>query len=280
MFFIFGSPRSGTTLLAQCLDAHSDIVIPFETDFIVPMAFVFDRIRDPETGREIIAKLITQTEGFAASIGEFLDAAAVYQIVYESDYHPTAILTAIYQHVAAAAGKKMAGDKSPNDLLRLRILVKTGAVSQRTKIIHIVRDIRDVMASLKRTGWVTDLDAYFPRFWSSSNLYLHRLYRSSPQYLLIRYEDMVRAPEDEFARICAFLEIEFQPKMLLPSNRNPRYKKMGLHANLFKPITPDRIGAYKKQLDRRTLREYQIQAGEALRVFGYQRGLLARRARR
>ena len=30
MFFIFGSPRSGTTLLAQCLSAHSEIIVPGE----------------------------------------------------------------------------------------------------------------------------------------------------------------------------------------------------------------------------------------------------------
>ncbi|QHW31542.1 sulfotransferase [Paenibacillus rhizovicinus] len=35
MFIIFGSPRSGTTLLSSVLDAHDDIVVPDETDFIV-----------------------------------------------------------------------------------------------------------------------------------------------------------------------------------------------------------------------------------------------------
>ncbi len=30
MFFIFGMPRSGTTLIAQCLSAHTEIVVPYE----------------------------------------------------------------------------------------------------------------------------------------------------------------------------------------------------------------------------------------------------------
>jgi hypothetical protein len=46
MLFVFGSPRSGTTLLAQILNSHPEIVVPHETDFIIPFVFVFDRIPD------------------------------------------------------------------------------------------------------------------------------------------------------------------------------------------------------------------------------------------
>jgi len=34
MSFLFGTPRSGTILLAQCLSAHTKIIVPSETDFI------------------------------------------------------------------------------------------------------------------------------------------------------------------------------------------------------------------------------------------------------
>ena len=38
MFIIFGSPRSGTTLLASSLDQNDQLVVLDESDFIIPMA--------------------------------------------------------------------------------------------------------------------------------------------------------------------------------------------------------------------------------------------------
>ena len=37
--FIVGAQRSGTTMLRLMLDTHSQIAIPFETDFILPYYF-------------------------------------------------------------------------------------------------------------------------------------------------------------------------------------------------------------------------------------------------
>src|SRR5690348_5511964 len=72
VFFIFGSPRSGTTLLAQTLAAHSQIEMPYETDFIVPVAFVLDRVNDPTAGRPIIKGLMTASMGYKRSLGPYL----------------------------------------------------------------------------------------------------------------------------------------------------------------------------------------------------------------
>lgn len=270
MFFVFGSPRSGTTLLAQCLNAHSRIVVPHETDFIIPMAFIFDRVQDKGVGRALISKLIVNTTGFPISIGEYLDAGAVREIVYSSDYHPASILHALYERIAAAAGADMAGDKSPNDLQYVRKLVKTGGLSPGTKIIHIVRDVRDLMISVNKTGWVSDLDLYFPRFWCNSNLYLHALYgHNGSAYRLVRYEDFVTDPEKELGRLTSFLGFAYEPGMTRPENRHQRYRGAEVHANLYNPISTTPVGKHRVVLDDATRDNYVTQAREALQVFGY-----------
>jgi hypothetical protein len=270
MFFIFGTARSGTTLLAQCLNAHPAIVVPHETDFLVPMAFIQDRVRDPAIGRRLIADLIPNTSAFAASLGEYLDADTVKSIVAAAEYHPGAIANALYAAVAGRAGACLAGDKSPNDLNFVRILVKTGTIGPGTRVIHLVRDIRDVMVSLGETGWGADLEQYFPRQWSNSNLYVHGHFRErSGQYLLVRYEDLVTRPEQELERACAFLGVPFSAEMLeADRRRHPRYRDMPFHENLSQPISTAGIGRYKATAA--SLRSSQeTQAGEALRVFGY-----------
>jgi hypothetical protein len=271
MFFVFGSPRSGTTLLAQCLNNHSDIVIPHETSFIIPMAFVFSSIRDPNLGKEIIVKLITHSYDFQTSIGEYLNEEKVSKIINDCDYHPAQILNSLYAELARSAGKKIAGDKSPNDLLNLNALVSQGGLDDvNIKIIHIVRDIRDVMVSLNKVKWLKDMALSFPRFWSNSNLYLHSLYKDQKsRYLLIRYEDMVYEPEHIFNKICRFLEVDFQQGMLDSRKFNPRYKSFPAHSKLYAPISIDNIGVYKRELPASSLISYERQAREALDVFEY-----------
>ena len=270
MFFIFGTPRSGTTLLAQCLQAHRDIVVPHETDFIIPMAFVFDRIADAAVGRELIAAVITQSSCFKDSLGEYLSAQRIRELIFSCDYTAASILQSIYGELANVTGTKLAGDKSPNDLLFLRMLIKVKGIAPDTKIIHIVRDIRDVMVSLEEQQWGLDFPLYFPRFWADSNLYLRSLYGNNPsQYLFLRYEDFVQVPETACAEICSFLGVDYQATMLDSRHFHQRYRGARSHGRLYTPIDMTRIGVYKRSLSVEQRNSFENQAREALEVFGY-----------
>lgn len=270
MFFIFGSPRSGTTLVAQKLSVHSEVEVPYETNFIVPVALVFDRVREPEAGRELILKLILGSWAFQSSLGVYLTGADIKEIVYSSDYTLSSLLIRLYSKVARAAGKKHAGDKNPGDLQYIRLINKHLKEEASIKFLHVVRDVRDVMVSLKEADWAQDLDLYFPRMWSALNLYLHMQYRAVPsRYKLVRYEDLVSEPERAFSDICTFLDVAFEPNMLEAGARQERVPYKKSHPRLFKPITTERCGIYKEALDKAAIEEYERQASEALAVFGY-----------
>lgn len=270
MFFVFGMPRSGTTLLAQCLNAHPDLVLPHETDFIIPMAFLFDRIHARERGRSMVADLIVHSQGFAGSLGEYLTPDEVREAVHEGEHHPARLLERLYARVARAAGARLAGDKSPNDLNFLRMLDKTGGLAPEFPVIHLVRDVRDAMASLQRTGWLPAAADYFPRFWCSHNLYLHALRKHDPsRYLLVRYEDLVADPARELGRACDLLGVPFDEAMLAPGRRHPRYQGQAVHARLYDPISNDSVGAYRRTLDDEVQAACLAQAREGLAAFGY-----------
>jgi hypothetical protein len=269
MFFIFGSPRSGTTLLAQCLNAHPEIVIPHETDFIIPMAFVCDRITDVDERRAILKRLIPRTAGFGGSLGEFVSSAEVEAIVDLYAAQPACLLEAIYAAIAAKNNRKIAGDKSPNDLLFLRMLVKVGGISPKTRIIHIVRDPRDVLASIM-SAQLTDVpEVWFPGLWNSSNIYLNNLYGASEQYCLVKYENFACSPEQELKRICAHLGVNFSASMLDEERRSARYRGSAHHSKLYEPISPRNIANYKTTLSDGLIARCEEQAGLALHRFGY-----------
>jgi hypothetical protein len=269
MFFIFGSPRSGTTLLAQCLNAHTGIVVPDETDFIIPLAFIFDRLPDPAIRRSVLKQTIVGSARFSASIGEYLAPAQVEAIIDTHAERADLLLDAIYAAVAERAGASRAGDKSPNDLLFLRMLIKVRGISPDARIIHIVRDVRDVVSSIVNAKWVADIEHWFPRLWSTSNLYLWDLYRASDQYRLVRYEEFVRAPERFLRLLCAHLGVEYEPTMIDSDRRHPRYRSQPTHGRLYEQISDAYIGAYRSSLRAEIVARCEVQAAEAMRVFGY-----------
>src|SRR5436309_7454069 len=100
MFFILGFPRSGTTILAQCLSANSQIVVPHETDIAIPAAFVTSRLSDPGEGLRLIADLVTRSKGYDHHIGEFLPRSLAHDLIVGSEYGLSAILNTLYGAIA------------------------------------------------------------------------------------------------------------------------------------------------------------------------------------
>ncbi len=270
MLYLFGCPRSGTTLLAQTLNCHSEVLIPYETDFLVPVAFIFDRINAPEVGRAIITKIITHSASFWVSIGEYLTPTEVEELIQQTNYSYSDVVEAIYKQIGIKTRSRIVGDKSPNDILFLRIIVKVGVLTSDAKVIHLVRDVRDVMVSLNEQSWVEDLDLYYPRFWSNANLYLYSIHTQfSDRYLLVKYEQLCADPRSELDRVCQFLGVDFQEAMLNTENFDTRFRSMSHHKRLYGPISTDRIGIYRSRLPNDLIASYERQAKEGLQVFGY-----------
>ncbi|MFT3727810.1 MAG: sulfotransferase [Terricaulis sp.] len=272
MFFCFGSPRSGTTLISQSIGAHPDIVVPAETDFIIPAAFIYDRIRDPEVRRPILQTLITQSAAFPRSLGEYLSAGDIGAIIAAHDALPD-LIDAIYAALAHKAGAGLAGDKSPNDLNFIRILDKTKALPPSARVIHIVRDVRDVVAAVAVRRMWPGIETQFARMWSASNLYLHTWLKHDPRYLLVKYEDFVAAPRAEITRMLAHLGHSYADATLDPAQRHPRLKHTPSHEMLYEPIAVSRVGAYRDACSPELIALCETQAREAMQTFGYQRDL-------
>jgi hypothetical protein len=271
MFIIFGTPRSGTTLLATSLDQNDQIIVPDETDFIIPMAFVFDRVKDPAQGRRLMADLIVQTERFPITLGRYFQYADIVNVLASVEYRLPDMLRAIYDRVAQVAGRSPAGDKSPNDIVYGRILLKHGLVRSPIKTVHLVRDIRDVLLSLAEAQPqdAPELNRYFARSWAQSNLYLQDMYAGHPDhYLFLRYEDLVADPAAAFLRITDFLGVPYQEKMLDPVARSRRYEGLKHHQHLNQPIR-QRRGNWREAMPAELQTRCLVQAREALERFGY-----------
>lgn len=273
MFLVLGQPRSGTTLVAQCLNAHPALVLPDETDLVVPLAFLVDRIEDPDLGRDLAATLVTRSRRFPASIGQYLSEEQAGSAIRSAPWTLNGILSALYAALAASGGGRLAGDKSPNDLKFLRILLTAGLFGENLPVIHVVRDVRDIMVSFRDLGWAEGLPEGLVRLWAANNLLVQgNVPRQGSPYLLVRYEDVVADAEREFRGMCELLGVAFTPAMLDDQRRYEQFEGhqgMAQHAQTFQPISTARTGRYREAFDAETLARITELGEEGLTAFGY-----------
>lgn len=143
------------------------------------------------------------------------------------------------------------------------------------KIIHMVRDPRDrYEASLAlwpngkgRAGAATAR-------WNYSLRLAHRHARRHPQdYLVIRYEDLVRYTEHTLRAVCAFLGESFSSAMLTMSGAVERRQRLIQNAAVEAPekgLLSDRfIGRFATRLSPTELAFIQLHTRRGMRRLGY-----------
>ncbi|MBB5048553.1 hypothetical protein HNR60_003320 [Rhodopseudomonas rhenobacensis] len=271
MFFIFGSARSGTTLLAQVLSAHSKLIVPAETDFIVPANYIYQRVRDAGVRRALLADLIPNTSLFDDSLGRYMSRAEAKALILNGSDDLGELFAELYGLLAQRAGKTLAGDKSPNDLPLFPLLQANGMFKANPKVIHIVRDVRDSGASVLRLGWVDErvLKEFHARNWQNTNLKLSQAMQGDPNYFFLRYEDFATDPRPWCERLCKFLEFDFEPEMLEETRRDTRYDHVAAHSRITSKISGDAIGSYKNYMSEEEAENWTNHAKAALQLYGY-----------
>jgi len=108
------------------------------------------------------------------------------------------------------AGKSRWVEKS---VVHTYMVPKLLAARPRAKFVMVVRDGRDVVASLKTRQYAySGLDDLIACWTRANDLLAPLVHR--PGTILIRYEDLVREPETTLARVCDTIGEAYAPEML------------------------------------------------------------------
>lgn len=264
--FIVGAPRSGTSLLRQMLNRHPAIAICDETHFFRLIyqkrgRKAFGDLNDPANRRRLALDYLslppTRKLGLdQAKLAERLTAEAVS--------YP-AMFASILSFYAESEGKQRVGEKTPNHALAAETLCEwfPGAV-----VLHLVRDPRDVAASLMRMRFGSSSAVLNARTWVRLNLAARRSSHRR-EYLEVRYENLVKQPELELTRICQFAGEDYSPRMLQAeqsSTQLPNEKDRHLT-----PLTEARQGRWRQELSPRQVAQIEWAVGPQLERFGYER---------
>jgi protein-tyrosine sulfotransferase len=253
--FIISSGRSGTTLMRSMLAASGEIAIPAETQIIHILAAKFPILFGlgwKELSHAIIADF-ESTSNFSLWETNLAPAYKRTEEIPTKERSLARIIDEVFKTYTSEKfpEAKQWGDQSPIHTFSLPYIQK---VFPKARYIHMLRDGRDVISSymIKRnTNQSHDLNEAIYR-WKTSIKRTKELKKSIPsnRYLEVRYEDLVRQPEEELRRVSQFLGIEYTSKMLdywkMPTTIENKY--YSFHANLGKPVFPSSIGKWKERL--------------------------------
>jgi hypothetical protein len=261
------------------LDAHPEIAIPAETQFYPDVIAVDER---QDGWLDAVLAAITGNHTW----GDFrMDAGAFERDVRASNpANRGDVLRTFYRSYAARFGKHAWGDKWPGNVVRMRDIA---ALLPEARFVHIIRDGRDVAASL-RDMWFRPGDTYEQciLLWAGRIRAAQEQADSALPYLEVRYESLVRAPRAALARICEFIEVSFDEAMLAYHGNArarheevadwtfqgrfiPREQIVAVHGNTHRPPTPDRIGNWRRVMSPADVLACQHAAGDLLAELGY-----------
>ena len=198
--FCVSAPRSGSTLLTRILNCHSEIAAPFE----IPVA----RYRFGADNENLA---IDKTLQIAQLVG-----ADLCRAIEDSSY--------LFDKIRFFEKKRLLIVKEPANSLHLgRIRADFGEVP----MVHIVRDVRQVMSSdvFQRENLTLKQVAMM---WQNFNWNILRYRHYFPKFHILRYEDLTTNPEKQISKLLDFLGLTFEAGMIEYWNFSHSDEKLAL----------------------------------------------------
>jgi len=279
--FIVGTPRSGTTLTSKILGRHSNIFMPGETHFFDDIFSLSRKYPEPfnrESRRLLFEKVITLYARYnepneQEKINELLSDHDSKENLIKAWHTYRDILSSFMELQMLHEGKSRWGNNTPRDIFHINSIVK---FYPKAKFIICVRDIRDFLSSYKFKWRATAFEEvqrlkklYHPVLtswlWKSSirRISLIKSLVKEDDYILLRYEDLVKWPEECVHTICETIGEAYEPQMLNVDSYASSYGTSG------KGIFSGSVGKWQTELQNEEVKIAQDIASNEMEALGY-----------
>lgn len=254
--FVGGAGRSGTTLLRVILDSHSRIACGPEMKVLPQIAQLWVDLR--------------------ATFGPNLAEANVRPA--DIDRSVRALIAGLLGAARRQSGKPRIAEKSPNNVFAFRHL---HAMFPHAAYVHVLRDGRDVVASLLSMDWRTPdgtrvdytVDAHAAaRYWvsaiRSARAFVDATHGRS-RYHEIRYEALTSKPEPVLRALFEFLGEPWEPGVL---DHHRHEHALGAESSteaVKRPIYTSAAGRWQRDLTPAQRNAVKQEAGATLIELGY-----------
>ena len=230
--FIVGSSRSGTTMLSRILGNHSDIFTFKEIHFF---GTIWTKSSNKNLNKQeqidLLSRLFCiQENGLFKqdNISDFNEKARIV-LANKNIENPLSVYELFLAEITSHNESSIACDQTPKNIYYLNEIL---SYFPEAKVINMIRDQRDVLLSQKNKWKRRFLGAseiplsesirsyinYHPiltaKIWNSSLLHTSK-YITNDRVMIIRFEKLLSSPKEVIVKVCDFLGIEYQKKMLM-----------------------------------------------------------------
>lgn len=261
-------------MLRLMLNNHSSLAIPHESAFITIHFRKLESYGDlsqRENARRLLDDVSRHPLVLRGKLVVDRDAILSRPIATYGDF-----VDAIFRTYAEALGKPRWGDKTPFYTPDIDII---RTIFPSAKIIHLVRDGRDVVLSQRSIEWMSGNLTKLVLDWQWKATIAHKVGTVlNGDFLEVRYEDLVCHPETVLRQICNFIDEPYEPAMLNYSEKATDVvpsESLKWHRNSVQPPDPAQLGKWKTRLSRAERVLFEQLAGETLDLFGYEREYLS-----
>lgn len=237
--FLVGAERSGTTLLRLLLDRHHELSWHGEFEFAVDL--ISDRGSWPD--RETLVEHLRRDRVFNHWELRILDRD-----------DPNAIIHDFLLQFSQRGAKPRLGATIHRHLDRIP------TVWPNARYIHILRDPRDVASSMVAMGWDGNVWTAIDRWIEVEESWTRLRDRIDPSdWIEVRFEQLIRSPQLELARLCRFIGVDYDPSMTEPRE-----------GSTYSAPDPSLIEQWRHKLSTRELRWIESKAGAMMIKRGYE----------
>lgn len=254
-------------MLQLMLHRHPRIAIAPETRFMLPayrQRLRFGNLGDAAS-RRALAEAIVADRTFRKLR---LDPEQTIERIVDGPPTFGSAIGIVLSSYAERFGKPRWGEKRPGYYRYIDVVMRLFPAAQ---IVHIVRDPRDCVASLKRMPWWGRGTYQSVLAWAQSVDFTERAGRRWP-VVQVQYESLVTDPETELRALCVALGEEYDSAMAAPEELAPEViKNRRWHRRLRRhPPTTARIGRWRGQLEDWELALCETVLGERMERLGYE----------
>lgn len=254
------------------LHSHHRIAIPAETRFLLPAYAArreFGDLAEPANRRALAEWIVDRRQTKFHDLG--LDGRQVIDEIVAGPPTLGSALGIVFRAYARRFGRPRWGDKRPSYFRHMDVLLRMWPDAQ---FVHLIRDGRDCVASLKEMPWYK-LDSYHAiSAWREAIDYGRRYAeRLGPDgYYELQYERLVSDPETELSGLCGFLDEEYDPAMAAPQEiaklTVPPQKKW--HSRTQNDVNSGRVGSWRHRLEPWEISLAEAALGPRLQEYGYE----------
>jgi Sulfotransferase family len=270
--FVLGCPRSGTTLSQLMLHAHPRIAIPPETRFLLTAYSSrndFGDLREETSRRALAGSIVGKRETLFYDLG--LDPQDIVEEIAAGPPTLGSALGTVFRAYARRFGKPRWGDKRPGYYQHIPELLRLFPEAQ---IVHMIRDGRDCVASLKAMPWFKqDIYAAIATWMEAIDCGRRAAGRlAAGAYFEVRYERLAAHSAEQLSALCAFLGEEYDPAMTEPYKIADMAvpKRATWHAGTRTKVTPALCGSWRHRLEPWEISLCETIMGSRLRALGYE----------